>query len=178
MSDETHDAAEFRKGLLDAIPNLRAFANSLTNDAARADDLVQETLTKAWAKQTSFAPGTNQKAWLFTILRNTYFSEFRKKRREVEDVDGAMAETLSTGPAQQDVVDVSDMMEALKKLPDEQREALLLVAAEGFSYEDAAEIAECAVGTVKSRVNRARKRLAELMHISDTDVFGTSREFA
>ncbi len=173
--DANNEAAEFKAGLLDAIPNLRAFAYSLTKDQTRADDLVQETLTKAWAKRDTFKPGTNLKAWLFTILRNQNFTEFRKKRREIEDVDGAHAERMSTGPAQEDRVDINEMFAALEQLPDEQREALVLVAAEGFSYEDAAEIVGCAVGTVKSRVNRARKRLAELMHLDAEDPLGTSR---
>lgn len=176
MSEATSSEA-FRSGLVDAVPNLRAFAYSLCGDQTRADDLVQETLMKGWDKRDSFAEGTNLKAWLFTILRNTYFSQFRKKRREMEDPEEVMASRLSVAPGQQDHVDVKDMMAALKLLPDDQREALLLVAAEGFSYDEAAEISECAVGTVKSRVNRARKRLAELMELDPDDSFGARREF-
>jgi RNA polymerase sigma-70 factor (ECF subfamily) len=162
----------FSDGILATIPNLRAFAYTLCGDQTRADDLVQDTLLKAWDKQSSYTPGTNLKAWLFTILRNTYFSDIRKKKREVEDPDGIMAGNLSVGAGQQIQVDMRDMVSALKLLPDDQRESLLLVAAEGFSYDEAADISNCAVGTVKSRVNRARKRLSELMHLEADDTFG------
>jgi RNA polymerase sigma-70 factor (ECF subfamily) len=165
--------ADFKTGLLDAIPNLRAFAKSLCGDETKADDLVQEALMKAWAKRDTFTAGTNQRAWLFTILRNAYFSEFRKRRRESEDPDNVMADNLAVVPAQQDTIDLADMVAALKLLPEDQREALLLISAEGFSYEEAAVICKCAVGTVKSRVNRARKRLAELMKIDPDDTFGS-----
>ena len=112
---------------------------------------------------SSFQEGTNLKAWLFTILRNAYFSELRKTKREVADSDGQLAARLSVPPEQQGHLDLIDLNRALAKLPPDQREALILVGAEGFSYEDAATISACAVGTVKSRVNRARTRLAELM---------------
>lgn len=160
------DPQSVRDSLVAAIPNLRAFAISLTGDPHAANDLVQEALLKAWSNHDKFAPGTNLKAWLFTILRNTYFSDFRKKRREVQDVDGAAAAQLAS-PAEQDGhMDMADFRRALAELSEDQREALLLIGAEGFSYEEAAEIAGCAVGTVKSRVNRARVRLAGLMGIA------------
>jgi RNA polymerase sigma-70 factor (ECF subfamily) len=156
-------------GLKDAlvaqIGSLRAFAVSLCGDRERADDLVQETLYKAWNNLSSFQEGTNLKAWLFTILRNTYFSERRKKKREVEDVDGAYAAKLSSSPEQHGHMDMRDFEEALSELPDDQREALVLVGAAGFSYEEAAEISGCAVGTIKSRVNRARRRIAESLNL-------------
>ncbi|MEO1650574.1 MAG: sigma-70 family RNA polymerase sigma factor [Pseudomonadota bacterium] len=174
MSDE----ADFKAGLLNAIPNLRAFGRSLCGDETRADDLVQDTLMKAWAKRDTFQPNTNQKAWLFTILRNAYFSEFRKRRRETDDPDNVMADNLAVVPAQQDSVDLADMVLALNLLPKEQREALLLISAEGFSYDEAAVICDCAVGTVKSRVNRARKRLAEIMGIGPDDTFGMHGELS
>ena len=164
-------------GLKDAlvaqIGSLRAFAVSLCGDRERADDLVQETLYKAWNNLSSFQEGTNLKAWLFTILRNTYFSERRKKKREVEDVDGAYAAKLSSIPEQHGHMDMRDFEEALSELPDDQREALVLVGAAGFSYEEAAEISGCAVGTIKSRVNRARRRIAESLNI-DADEDGPS----
>lgn len=141
--------------LLDAMPNLRAFAISLCGNADRADDLVQETLVKAWHKLECFEEGTNLKAWLFTILRNTYFSQYRKGRRELPDTDGEYSARLSVQPSQQSHVDLQDVSAALEALPDDQREALILIAAEGFSYEQAAEISDCAVGTIKSRVSRA-----------------------
>lgn len=158
-----------KNALVAAIPNLRAFAISLSGNADRADDLVQEALVKAWDKIDTFQAGTNLKAWLFTILRNAYFSEFRKRRREVADGDGEYSAKLSVQPAQHGHLDLNDLVAALEQLSEDQREAILLVAAEGFSYEEAAEISGCAVGTVKSRVNRARARLAEIMHIESTE---------
>jgi RNA polymerase sigma-70 factor (ECF subfamily) len=116
----------------------------------------------------SFEQGTNLKAWLFTILRNTYFSECRKLRREVKDPDGELAAKLSVSPEQHGHMDMVDFNAALAKLSDDQREALILVGAEGFSYEEVARICGCAVGTVKSRVNRARVRLAELLQVEGT----------
>ncbi len=166
------DLQTVRDALVAAIPNLRAFAISLTGDPHLANDLVQETLLKAWSNHDKFAPGTNLKAWLFTILRNTYFSDFRKKRREVQDVDGAAAAQLSSPPEQNGHMDMADFRRALAELSEDQREALLLIGAEGFSYEEAADIAGCAVGTVKSRVNRARARLAELMGIATVGDIG------
>jgi RNA polymerase sigma-70 factor (ECF subfamily) len=142
----------------------------------RADDLVQETLLRALANIDSFQPGTNMAAWLFTILRNHFRSEYRKRRREVEDSDGHYAETLKTQPAQLGHVEFREFREALAKLPSDQREALVLVGASGFSYEEAAHICECAVGTIKSRVNRARTRLAELMSIDGVDDFGPDEQ--
>jgi RNA polymerase sigma-70 factor (ECF subfamily) len=158
-----------KNALVAAIPNLRAFAISLSGNADRADDLVQEALVKAWDKIDTFQAGTNLKAWLFTILRNAYFSEFRKRRREVADGDGEYSAKLSVQPTQHGHLDLNDLVAALEQLSEDQREAILLVAAEGFSYEEAAEISGCAVGTVKSRVNRARARLAEIMHIESTE---------
>ena len=152
-----------RESLLGEMTNLRAFGVSLCGDRERADDLVQETLLKAWNHLDSFHEGTNLKAWLFTILRNTYFSERRKRRREVEDADGSYAATLATHPEQHGHMDMQDFRVALTRLPDDQREALILVGAAGFSYEEAAEISRCAVGTIKSRVNRARNRLADIL---------------
>ena len=133
-------SAEFREGLLAAIPSLRAFAFSLIGRSDRADDLVQETLTKAWAHHSSFQPGTNLRAWLYTILRNEFYSQMRKKGREVEDVDGAYSRNVGVHPDQPGHLDMADMHVALAQLPGDQREALLLVAASGFSYEEAAEI--------------------------------------
>jgi RNA polymerase sigma-70 factor (ECF subfamily) len=172
LSAATSDPA-LRDALVAAIPNMRAFAVSLTGNGDRADDLVQETLVKAWHKLDTFEPGTNLKAWLFTILRNAYFSEFRKQKREVPDVDGEHSSRLSVRAPQLGHLDMQDLARALEQLSADQREALLLVAAEGFSYEEAAAISDCAVGTIKSRVNRARTRLAELMHITSADDLAT-----
>ncbi|MFE1601732.1 sigma-70 family RNA polymerase sigma factor [Methylobacterium sp. ID0610] len=161
---------EFRDGLLQAVPSLRAFALSLTSNAARADDLVQDTLLKGWQHRARFQPGTNLNAWLFTILRNIFYSDHRKRVREVEDQDGSYAARLATAPHQGDRLDVEDLQSALAKLPPDQREALVLVGAEGVSYEEAAAIMNCKVGTVKSRVSRARNRLAELLGYDEEDL--------
>jgi RNA polymerase sigma-70 factor (ECF subfamily) len=147
------------------MASLRAFAISLCGDRERADDLVQETLFKAWSHFDSFQEGTNLKAWLFTILRNTYFSERRKRKREVEDADGKYADRLVAPPEQHGHMDMQDFLKALSSLPDDQREALVLIGAAGFSYEEAAEISGCAVGTIKSRVNRARNRLGDMLNL-------------
>ena len=165
-------APSVREAMLAAVPSLRAFAISLSGNVDRADDLVQETLLRAMANIDSFEPGTNMSAWLFTILRNLFRSEYRKRRREVEDTDGNYAETLKSHPEQQSRVEFEEFRTALAKLPADQREALILVGASGFSYEEAAAICQCAVGTIKSRVNRARTRLAELLSIDGVDDFG------
>jgi len=152
-----------KEDLLAALPNLRAFAISLCGRGARADDLVQETLVKAWANIDSFQPGTNMIAWLYTILRNEYYSEYRKRRHEVSDEDGRHAARLATRPTQEGRIQFLDFRAALDRLAPDHREALILVGASGLSYEDAAALCHCAVGTMKSRVNRARTRLAELL---------------
>ena len=164
-----------RKAVLAAVPSLRAFAISLCGNVDRADDLVQETLLRALANIDSFQPGTNMSAWLFTILRNHFRSEYRKRRREVADSDGSYADSMKTQPEQSSRVEFEEFREALVKLPGDQREALILVGASGFSYEDAANICGCAVGTIKSRVNRARTRLADLLAIDSVDDFGPDR---
>jgi RNA polymerase sigma-70 factor, ECF subfamily len=161
--------SEFRHGLLAVIPRLRAYAISLTSNTDRADDLVQEAILRAWEKNTSFAPGTNLDAWLFTILRNVFYTEFRKRAREVEDIYGTFAARLATPAEQTGRLELQEVWSAFDRIPIEQREVLILVAAEGLSYEEAAEICGCAVGTIKSRVNRARVRLAELLGYSKGD---------
>jgi RNA polymerase sigma-70 factor, ECF subfamily len=155
--------------MLSTIPSLRAFAFSLCGNADRADDLVQETLMKAWINQNSFTQGTSMSAWLFTILRNVFYSEYRKRRREVEDAEGTMAARLVSVPEQNGHMDLQDLRAALQKLPPEQREALILVGGSGFAYEEAAQICGCALGTLKSRVNRARNAIATLLAI-DTSI--------
>lgn len=161
-----------RDQMLGAVPSLRAFAISLSGNVDRADDLVQETLMRAIANIDSFQPGTNMSAWLFTILRNLFRSEYRKRRREVEDADGSYADSLKSQPEQGSRLEFNEFRAALDKLPPDQREALILVGASGFSYEEAAAICECAVGTIKSRVNRARTRLADLLSIEGAEDFG------
>lgn len=154
---------QFRDHLVAAIPKLRAFALSLASHSDYADDLVQETLMKAWNHQNSFQAGTNIKAWLFTILRNEYFSQLRKRKREVEDADGDYASNVMTPGGQESQLDMADLRIALQQLPDDQREAVVLVGASGFSYQEVAQICQVPVGTVKSRVNRARNKLAVLL---------------
>jgi RNA polymerase sigma-70 factor, ECF subfamily len=163
---------DFREGLLGAIPSLRAFAVSLSQNADRADDLVQETLVKAWDKQSSFQPGTNLKAWLFTILRNEFYSQMRKRGREVQDSDGAITGRVAVHPAQHGSLDLDDFRKALEQLPEDQREAIILIGASGFSYEEAANICDCAVGTIKSRVSRARSHLQEVLNVSGESDYG------
>lgn len=165
-------SAGFKNDLLAAIPSLRAFAMSLSQNADKADDLVQETLVKAWNKHESFPMGTNIKAWLFTILRNEFYSQMRKRGREVQDSDGVMTARLAVHPSQHGVLDLEDFRVALEQLPDDQREAVILIGASGFSYEEAAEICGCAVGTIKSRVSRARARLQDILQIAGEDEFG------
>lgn len=162
----------FKQAMLAALPSLRAFALSLSGRPDRADDLVQETVMKAWAKQANFRLGTNMQAWLVTILRNSYYSQMRKRGREVQDSEGVFTERLSVAPAHDGVMDLADFRRALNKLPDDQREALLLVGASGFSYEEAAEICGCAVGTIKSRVSRARDRLQVALDIKGPGDYG------
>ena len=161
-----------RDAMLTAVPSLRAFAISLSGNIDRADDLVQETLMRAMANIDSFQPGTNMSAWLFTILRNLFRSEYRKRRREVEDGDGHHVDSLKSPPQQHSRLEFDEFRRALEKLLPDQREALILVGASGFSYEEAAAVCDCAAGTIKSRVHRARKRLAELLSIDSADMFG------
>ncbi len=163
---------ELRASLLAAIPHLRAFAISLTGNIDQADDLVQEAILRGLRYIDKFEPGTNMQAWLFTLLRNQVHTSFRKSRHEVEDPDGLMAGMLSTLPEQQGHLDLSDLQVALTKLSVEQREVLLLVGAEGLSYEETAQICGTKVGTIKSRMNRARTRLAELLHVEDAGDLG------
>ena len=155
--------AQFKADLLDLIPFLRAFARSLCGNQETADDLAQETLVKAWQARSMFAPGTNLKAWLFTILRNQFYSDRRRAWRQAP-WDQDAAERIPGSSAEQSwAAELSDTARALSQLSDEQREALILVGAGGFAYEEAADICGCAVGTVKSRVSRARRALQGIL---------------
>lgn len=162
----------FKSALLAALPSLRAFAMSLTGRHDQADDLVQETVMKAWAKQDAFTLGTNMNAWLFTILRNLFYSQMRKRGREVQDVEGAFSSRVGVAPSHDGRMDLADFRRALDQLPPDQREAILLIGAAGFSYEEAATICGCAVGTVKSRVSRARSRLQIMLGVSGAGDYG------
>jgi RNA polymerase sigma-70 factor (ECF subfamily) len=163
---------DVRQELFSALPHLRAFAISLTGDIDRADDLVQEAVVRGLSHLHQFKRGTNFQGWMFTILRNQFHSNYRKRRREVEDADGAYAAKFAVAPEQGARLDFGDFREALTKLSPEQREAILLIGAEGLTYEETAEICNTKVGTIKSRVNRARKRLAELLGYEKIDEIG------
>lgn len=156
-------SGDLRDELLSLIPTLRAFARSLASSRAEADDLVQETMVKAISNIRQFDRGTNLRAWLFTILRNTYYTNVRRKRREVEDASGAAAASIAVGPQQEWSASMHSIRQALDRLPDDQREALILVGAAGMTYEEAAEVCGCALGTIKSRVNRGRNKLLEIL---------------
>lgn len=155
--------ADFKRELTEVVPHLRAFARGLCGRPDMADDLVQETMLKAWAARDRFEPGTSMRAWTFVILRNAYLTDMRRNRFRGE-YDEGVAERILTAPAgQEEPIHLSDMHRALLTLPPERREALLLVGAGGFSYEEAAEICGCAVGTIKSRVGRARATLNTML---------------
>jgi len=157
------DPVSFKRELTGVIPHLRAFARGLCGRPDLADDLVQETLLKAWAAQERFEPGTSMRAWTFVILRNAYLTDMRRNRFRA-DYDETVAERILVAPAAQEgPMHLSDMHRALLTLPPERREALLLVGAGGFSYEEAAQICGCAVGTIKSRVGRARATLTQMI---------------
>lgn len=153
-----------REEIVEHLGAMRGFAMSLARNESEADDLVQETLVKAWKNIDSFQPGTNMQAWLFTILRNTFFSTYRKRRREVPDPTGAAAEQLSVKPAHDGRLQLREFLDAFATLPAEQREALALVGASGYSYEDAAAMCGVRVGTIKSRASRGRAKLMKLLH--------------
>jgi RNA polymerase sigma-70 factor (ECF subfamily) len=158
-----------RDEIVEHLGAMRAFAVSLTRNSATADDLVQDTLVKAWTNIDKFKAGTNMRAWLFTILRNTFYSLRRKRKREVEDGEGVLSAGLAQKPDHDGRLQMREFGEAFGQLPDEQREALILVGAGGFSYEEAADMCGVRVGTIKSRVNRARNRLTEMLEMSDDD---------
>lgn len=159
--------ADFKRELTEVVPHLRAFGRGLCGRPDMADDLVQETLLKAWAAQDRFEPGTSMRAWTFVILRNAYLTDMRRNRFRGE-YDENVAERILTAPAgQEEPIHLSDMHRALLTLPPERREALLLVGAGGFSYEEAAHICGCAVGTIKSRVGRARATLNSMLADGD-----------
>lgn len=167
MSGPAAKPQDPREELPTHLPALRAFAISLCRDVTLADDLVQETIVKAWSNFDKFVPGSNMRAWLFTILRNTFFSGKRKTRREVSDPDGIHTAGLYEKPAHDGRLALADFRTAFDKLTPQQREVLILVGASGFSYEEAAEMTGVAVGTVKSRANRARQKLCELLGLKD-----------
>jgi RNA polymerase sigma-70 factor (ECF subfamily) len=154
---------EFKRELVALIPHLRAFARTLTGDQASADDLAQDALMKAWDARASYQMGTNMKAWTFMILRNQFYSEKRRSWRQTQLDQDAAERTLVAVDDPQAPVELDELRLGLGMLPAEQREALILVGAGGFAYEEAADICGCAVGTVKSRVSRARRALQVIL---------------
>lgn len=172
---EADDDDVFRRELLAVLPHLRAFARGLCGRPDFADDLVQETAIKAWTARERFTPGSNMRAWTFAILRNHYLSELRRNRHQAEYDPDSAERLLVMDADQEDPLHLSDMELALLKLSPERREALLLVGAGGFTYEEAARISDCAVGTMKSRVARARDQLVRLLD-PERDTIGIERE--
>ena len=157
----------FKDDLVAEIPGLRAFATSLCGSVSVADDLVQDTLLKAWSNASKFQPGTSLRAWLFTILRNSYYSQYRRRVREIQDSDGVYARGVAVAGNQESHLDLADFRKALGTLPPEQREVLMLVGASGLTYEEAAEICGVEVGTIKSCLSRARAKLSELLGLDE-----------
>jgi RNA polymerase sigma-70 factor (ECF subfamily) len=169
MSDGSRGATdvasqeEFKADLVALIPHLRAFARTMTGNPAEADDLAQEALAKAWQARGSYTMGTNMKAWTFMILRNQFYSDKRRSWRNTQLDQEAAERTLLANDDPSAPLELNDLRMALAALPEEQREALILIGAGGFSYEEAAEVCDCAVGTVKSRVSRARVALRRIL---------------
>ena len=162
-ADNTDPDKIFRDQLVALLPSLRAFSRGLCGHREMADDLAQDTMMRAWAARASYTQGTNFRAWMFMIMRNQFYTTIRKNSR-MTSLDPEVAErVLVVAPAQQNGINVDDVAKALQKLPTEQREVLLLIGANGLSYEEAAEVIGCAMGTVKSRLARGRTALAALI---------------
>jgi len=161
--EEMTKDSDFHRDFLRLVPDLRAFARSLARNVDVADDLVQETLLKAWEKRASLRDRDKLKPWLLMILRNIFLQSLRRTRNEVEDSDGIYAQTLALAAPQDAISELTDVMRAMDTLPRELREALVLICVEQLSYDEAAAVCGCPVGTLKSRVNRARARLATLI---------------
>ena len=158
-----------KEQIVDYLPEMRAFALSLTRNPTLADDLVQDSLIKAWKNFHQFQTDTNMRAWLFTIVRNTFYSDIRKRKREFDRIDDAEVDLINTCQNADPIIETMDFERAFSMLPDQQREALILVGASGMSYDGAAELCGVAIGTIKSRINRARKKLAGLLDYDDMD---------
>ncbi len=153
----------FRLHLLREMPVVRRWSHVLCRNPSLAEDMMQDTLTKAWANRSSFARGTNMRAWLYRILRNTYFNHLRQHRREVPDPDGALTATLSVPAAQTGRIELREVAEAMQDLSPAQREAMILIGAQGMSYKQVARLQRVNIGTVKSRLARARQAVARMM---------------
>ena len=163
-----------REEIVEHLQALRAFAISLTRNPTLADDLVQDTVVKVWTNFESFQPGTKMRAWLFTILRNNYYSYFRKYGREIEDVDGVHAARLAVKPSHDGKLMLDEVLAAFDQVSVEQREVLLLVGASGFTYEEAAEMCGVSLGTIKSRMSRGRAALSAMLGFGDDPDFNTT----
>ena len=166
------DDQAFKTGLVQLIPHLRAFARTLTGDPTAADDLAQDAMMKAWDARNSFQLGTNMKAWTFMILRNQFYSDKRRSWRQIQLDQEAAERTLVAIDDPSAPLALDELRRAMLVLPEEQREALVLIGAGGFAYEEAAEICGCAVGTVKSRVSRARRALQATLEDGRYDTDG------
>lgn len=171
MSDEAETAPRepvddnaFKQQLEAIIPALRAFARGLCGNRELADDMAQDAMMRAWAARSSYTPGTNFRAWIFMILRNNYYTTLRKNSRMVSWDPEVAERVLVAGPTQHSGIDVADVAAALQKLPSEQREVLMLIGANGMSYEEAADVMGCAIGTIKSRLARGRVALSNLVN--------------
>lgn len=160
---------EFKQELTALIPHLRAFSRSLCGNATLADDVAQDALLKAWNARERFIPGSNMKAWVFTILRNQFYSIKRRSWRATSLEPEVAEQTIVASSDAEQSVHLNELRRGLSMLKDTQREAIILVGASGLSYEEAAEIIGCAVGTIKSRVSRARKALETIMESGDFD---------
>jgi len=171
-ADNSRSGSPFRDALVGLLPHLRAFARGLCGKADRADDLVQDTVLRAWSARDSFAPGTNLKAWVFTIMRNHFLNDLRRDRSEGQLDDDVVESLLVTNPEQEETLGMTDIQRALERLPAIHREALLLVGASGFTYEEAAHVCGVRVGTVKSRVSRGRVMLSELLGEAEAENSG------
>ena len=165
--DEQGAASEFRDALAGLLPELRAFARFLAGNRAEADDLVQDTVLRGLTSASQFVPGSSLRAWSFTILRNTYYEQYRRRRREAAHQNLPSGEAGMVGPAQEASADLGDLVRALAGLPPMLREALILVGAQGMAYEEAAEVCNVPVGTMKARVSRARQALAKRFEHAD-----------
>lgn len=166
--------SDFKAALMEVTPHLRAFARSLCGDPVQADDLVQDALLKAWNARESYTENTSFKAWTFTILRNSFYSEKRRSWRSTGLEPGVAEATLVASDDPDKGLELVALRNALEHLPQDQREAIILIGAGGMAYDEAAEIVGCAVGTIKSRVSRARKALAELLNADEGGAVGAN----